>query len=349
MSEDTSQTLSNLLHENRKFPPPEQLAAHANVTADAYDEAAQDRLAFWEKQAERLAWDTKWSEVLDWSDAPFAKWFVGGKLNVAYNCVDRHVEAGHGDQVAYHWEGEPGDTRAITYAELKDARLPGGQRPDRARRQDRRPGRDLPADDPRDRRRDARVRPARRAAHRGVRRVLLDRAVGPHHRLRRPGRHHRRRRVPARRAVGAQAGGGRGAAEVPGRAVGARRQAHRAGRRVDRRPRRVVARRRRQAVDRAHARDVRRRAPAVRHVHLGLDRQAEGHPAHLGRLPDPGRVHASRRVRPQAGRRPLLVRRRHRLDHRPQLHRLRAAGQPGHLVHVRGHARTPPTSTAGGR
>ncbi len=120
MSEDTSQTLSNLLHENRKFPPPETLAASANVKADAYDEAARDRIAFWETQAERLSWDTKWSEALDWSGAPVAKWFVGGKLNVAYNCVDRHVEAGHGDQVAYHWEGEPGDTRAISYGELKD-------------------------------------------------------------------------------------------------------------------------------------------------------------------------------------------------------------------------------------
>ena len=71
--------------------------------------------------------------MLDWSDAPVAKWFVGGKLNVAYNCVDRHVEAGHGDQVAYHWEGEPGDTRSITYAELKDLGLPGGERTDRTR------------------------------------------------------------------------------------------------------------------------------------------------------------------------------------------------------------------------
>src|SRR5690349_22203565 len=121
MSEDTSETLSNLLHENRKFPPPEELAAHANVTADAYDEAGKDRIAFWERQAERLSWDTKWTEALDWSEAPVAKWFVGGKLNVAYNCVDRHVEDGHGDQVAYHWEGEPGDTRSITYAELKHA------------------------------------------------------------------------------------------------------------------------------------------------------------------------------------------------------------------------------------
>ncbi|MGC0327489.1 acetyl-CoA synthetase [Streptomyces sp. SAI-170] len=78
-----------------------------------------DRLAFWAEQAARLDWDTGWDEVLDWSDAPFARWFTGGKLNVAYNCVDRHVEAGHGDQVAFHWEGEPGDTRTITYAELR--------------------------------------------------------------------------------------------------------------------------------------------------------------------------------------------------------------------------------------
>ncbi|WP_431877049.1 acetate--CoA ligase [Amycolatopsis sacchari] len=82
--------------------------------------AAMAREAFWAEQAERLTWETKWSRVLDWSGAPFAKWFVGGKLNVAYNCVDRHVEAGHGDQVAIHWVGEPGDTRDITYAQLKD-------------------------------------------------------------------------------------------------------------------------------------------------------------------------------------------------------------------------------------
>jgi acetyl-CoA synthetase len=104
--------------EGRSFPPPEQLAAQANVTAEAYEQAAQDRLGFWAEQARRLTWTQEWDEVLDWSNPPFAKWFVGGKLNVAYNCLDRHVEAGHGDQVAYHWEGEPGDTRTITYAEL---------------------------------------------------------------------------------------------------------------------------------------------------------------------------------------------------------------------------------------
>src|SRR3712207_2917319 len=106
--------------DGRTFPPPQELAADANATAETYQRAQQDRLAFWEEAARRLTWEREWDEVLDWSNPPFAKWFVGGKLNVAYNCVDRHVEDGHGDQVAYHWEGEPGDTRRITYAELKD-------------------------------------------------------------------------------------------------------------------------------------------------------------------------------------------------------------------------------------
>ncbi|MBO4207351.1 acetate--CoA ligase [Micromonospora echinofusca] len=113
-----SETLENLLKETRQFPPPAALAAEANVKADAYAEADADRLAFWERQARRLAWAQDWEQVLDWSNPPFAKWFVGGRLNVAYNCLDRHVEAGLGDRVAIHWEGEPGDTRTITYADL---------------------------------------------------------------------------------------------------------------------------------------------------------------------------------------------------------------------------------------
>jgi acetyl-CoA synthetase len=82
-------------------------------------ERAARRAAFWAEQAGRLHWDTAWTDVLDWSNAPFARWFTGGRLNVAYNCVDRHVEQGHGEQVAFHWEGEPGDTRTITYADLR--------------------------------------------------------------------------------------------------------------------------------------------------------------------------------------------------------------------------------------
>ena len=116
----TKETLSNLLQESRRFDPPPELAAHANVTADVYAEAARDRLAFWADKARRLTWDEPWDQVLDWSRAPFAKWFTGGKLNASVNCVDRHVAEGHGSRVAYYFEGEPGDERVITYAELKD-------------------------------------------------------------------------------------------------------------------------------------------------------------------------------------------------------------------------------------
>lgn len=118
---NTEETLANLSREERRFEPPAELAANANLKADAYDAATADREGFWGEQAERLSWDTKWDQVLDWSSPPFAKWYVGGKLNAAYNCVDRHVEAGRGDKVALHWVGEPvDDKRDITYAELKD-------------------------------------------------------------------------------------------------------------------------------------------------------------------------------------------------------------------------------------
>jgi acetyl-CoA synthetase len=116
----SNETLSNLMHEERRFEPPAGLAADANLKADAYDRAAADRLAFWEEQAGRLDWAQKWDRVLDWDNPPFAKWFVGGRLNAAYNCVDRHVEAGRGDKVAFQWVGEPDDDeRTITYADLQ--------------------------------------------------------------------------------------------------------------------------------------------------------------------------------------------------------------------------------------
>ncbi|MGW2744720.1 acetate--CoA ligase [Streptomyces sp. NPDC001450] len=99
--------------------PENPLTPRGAAVSGPPERAADDRLAFWARQAGQLHWDTGWEQVLDWTDAPFARWFTGGKLNVAYNCVDRHVEAGHGDQVAFHWEGEPGDTRTITYAQLR--------------------------------------------------------------------------------------------------------------------------------------------------------------------------------------------------------------------------------------
>jgi acetyl-CoA synthetase len=114
-------TIDALMHEGRTFPPPEPFKRDAlTVGSDLYAEAATDYEGFWARQAvELLDWFEDWHTVLEWK-LPFAKWFVGGKLNVSYNCLDRHVTAGHGDQVAYHWEGEPGDTRTITYAQLLD-------------------------------------------------------------------------------------------------------------------------------------------------------------------------------------------------------------------------------------
>ena len=104
---------------DRRFAPDAAFTAQAVATSHLYDAAAADRLSFWADQARTLLdWSTDFTQTLDWTDAPFAKWFVGGELNVAYNCTDRHVEAGNGDRVAIHFEGEPGDTRTITYAEL---------------------------------------------------------------------------------------------------------------------------------------------------------------------------------------------------------------------------------------
>ena len=112
-----SSSLENLGTENRKFPPTPEFAAAANAKADMYVEAKTDRLAFWEKQAHALHWDEPWTQVLDWK-RPFAKWFIGGKLNASYNCLDRHVIEGRGDRVAFIFEGEPGDSRTYTYAQL---------------------------------------------------------------------------------------------------------------------------------------------------------------------------------------------------------------------------------------
>ena len=110
--------IENLFAESRTFPPSAEFAAQANAQPGIYEEAERDYVAFWERLArEKLSWTKDFHTALEW-DLPFAKWFVGGELNVSYNCVDRHVEAGLGAKVAYHWIGEPGDTRTITYADL---------------------------------------------------------------------------------------------------------------------------------------------------------------------------------------------------------------------------------------
>ncbi|WP_104162751.1 acetate--CoA ligase [Cryobacterium sp. N22] len=113
--------IDHLLHESRRFPPSPEFAATSVATEALYTDAAADRLGFWAEQArDLLHWHKPFTRTLDWSNPPFAKWFDDGELNVAYNCLDRHVLAGNGDRVALHWEGEPGDTRAITYAQLTD-------------------------------------------------------------------------------------------------------------------------------------------------------------------------------------------------------------------------------------
>ena len=228
-----SETIDALLAENRTFPPPEDVKRDALVTGThLYDEAAADDEGFWAKQAaELLDWTQPWTTILDWQ-LPYAKWFIGGKLNVSVNCVDRHVAAGLGDRVAIHWEGEPGDTRTITYADLhaevqrfanalKGLGVAKGDRvniylpmiPEAA---------------------VAMLACARAsgAAQRRVRRFLRPGARRPDQRRRGEGADHRRRRVSARRCVPAQAGSRRsGAADDDDRAR--RRRAPRRQRRRD--------------------------------------------------------------------------------------------------------------------
>lgn len=112
---DTPADFSNM---DRRFPPSPEFTQQAVAQPGIYQEAKADRLAFWAKQANHLHWHKPFSHVLDWTNAPFARWFHDGQLNVAYNCLDRHVAEGRGDRVAIHFEGEPGDTKTYTYAEL---------------------------------------------------------------------------------------------------------------------------------------------------------------------------------------------------------------------------------------
>ena len=120
--------IHELLIETRSYPPPVELVASSNVTPDAWARAAEDPVAFWADAARRLTWETPFTRTLDWTpplaadgsvQPPRAEWFADGTLNVAVNCVDRHVDAGLGDKVAFHWEGEPGDSRTLTFAELQ--------------------------------------------------------------------------------------------------------------------------------------------------------------------------------------------------------------------------------------
>jgi acetyl-CoA synthetase len=117
--EKVGDSIENLSQENRLFPPSPAFAAQANAKPDLYAHADKDRLAFWEEQARELTWDKPWDQVLEWN-SPYAKWFIGGKINASVNALDRHVAAGRGERIAFHFEGEPGDTRTITYSQMLD-------------------------------------------------------------------------------------------------------------------------------------------------------------------------------------------------------------------------------------
>ena len=118
----STDAIENLLREDRTFAPSDAFVRDANENdAEVYERTASEDgfRDFWTKEGNRLDWMEPWNELYTW-EAPYAKWFIGGKLNVSVNCLDRHVNAGLGERVAYFWEGEPGDTRTITYAELLD-------------------------------------------------------------------------------------------------------------------------------------------------------------------------------------------------------------------------------------
>ncbi len=116
-------SITSVLHETRVFPPPEAFARRAHISGieqyeALWNRAKDDPEGFWAEQARALHWDRPWNKVLEW-DPPFAKWFVGGRLNASYNCVDRHCEGPHKNKAALIWEGEPGDRRVLRYQDLQ--------------------------------------------------------------------------------------------------------------------------------------------------------------------------------------------------------------------------------------
>ena len=118
-SSSDPKTIDTLLQEHRHFAPPQEFVDQANATDPAiYAQADADPEAWWASWAEQLEWMKPWEQISDWSNPPYAQWFLGGKLNASVQCLDRHVAAGNGDRIAFHWEGEPGDTRSISYADM---------------------------------------------------------------------------------------------------------------------------------------------------------------------------------------------------------------------------------------
>ena len=265
-----------LLKTEQTFEPPAEFAAQANASDPGiYERADADPEAWWGSWAEKLDWIEPWDEVLDWSDPPFAKWFTGGKLNVSANCLDRHVDAGNGDRVAFYWEGEDATRKEITYAWLLERDAAVRQRAQVARRRQGRRRRDLHADGPRGGRRDARLHPDRRDPQRRLRRLLRRTRSSSAWRSR-----------TRRRSITADATMRRGKPTPMKEALDEvlvdldvarardRRQPRRHRPADDRRPRPLLARPRRRRRRRVRARADGRRGPALHPLHVGLDRRS---------------------------------------------------------------------------
>ena len=331
------------LLDQETFEPPkefaEQRGRHRRV--DRTSRPTRTPRASGPSRPRQLHWHEKWDQVLDWSDPPNAKWFVGGKLNVAYNCVDRHVEAGNGDRVAFHWRGEEGEELDVTYADLhRDVQKFANALKDNGIGKGDVVGIFLPmipevavamlacarigaihnvvfggfsAESVKERMEFSEAKAlvtvdgARRKGKTAPIKEQVDEVMGD---------------VESIETIFVVKRTDNDAPMTEGRDVWYH-EALRGGRR------------------RVRGRAARRRAPALHPLLVGLDGQAEGHPAHDRRLPDRRRLHAPRRVRPQARGGRLLVLGRRRLGHRALLHRLRAAGQRLHVGDVRGRAGLP--------
>ena len=184
---DAKDHIDSVLKEDRVFPPPERirgrrLRPQPRALRRALPALDRRSRGFWGERAAQLHWMQPWDQVLEWKP-PFAKWFVGGKLNVSDNCLDRHLNGPRRNKAAIIWEGEPGDDAAIAHLPAAPSRgLPVRQRAQDARRQEGRPRRHLHADDPRGGDRDARLRADRRHAHRRLRRLHRRGAPRPHQR-----------------------------------------------------------------------------------------------------------------------------------------------------------------------
>ena len=341
-AEDLENQLESML-DIEKFPPPDDFRKHALVTDESmYEEAAADLEGFWQRQAEELIdWAEKPTQTLDESNAPFYKWFADGKLNVTHNCLDRHVEAGNGDRVAYHWRGEEGEERDITYAELhRDVQRFANALKNRGIGKGDVVGIYLPM--------IPEVVIAMLACARiGAPHNVVFGGFSPEAVRERmefseakalitvDGARRKGKTAPIKSAVDPEIESVSSIETIfvvnatdtdcemkEGRDVWFGEEMETADARV---PGRAPG----------------RRASALRPLHLRLHREAEGRPAHDRRLPGRRHIHPPLRLRPEAGDRRLLVRRGCRLGHRPLLHRLRPALQRSHERHVRGRSGLP--------